>query len=52
MTDRLATREEQLTADEEIQQIPATLTVTEVPAAADARDALLRAIGPWDSRHR
>ncbi|MFD9302233.1 hypothetical protein ACFWCB_06000 [Streptomyces sp. NPDC060048] len=31
--------------DEGIQQIPAVIEVTEVPAAADARDALLRAIG-------
>ncbi len=33
------------TADEGIQQIPIVMSVTELPAVADARDALLRAIG-------
>ncbi|MFI6476158.1 hypothetical protein ACIBL5_38755 [Streptomyces sp. NPDC050516] len=32
-------------AGEGIQQIPVVMNVTEVPAATDARDALLRAIG-------
>ncbi|WP_406187881.1 hypothetical protein [Streptomyces sp. NBC_01006] len=33
------------TAGEGIQQIPIVMSVTELPAVADARDALLRAIG-------
>lgn len=33
------------TADEGIQQIPIVMSVTELPAVADTRDALLRAIG-------
>ncbi len=34
----------EVTADEAIQQIPATITLPEAPAAADARDKLLQAI--------
>ncbi|MEV8349080.1 hypothetical protein ACFVTT_15510 [Streptomyces niveus] len=33
------------TTEEGLQQIPATISVTEVPAAADARNKLLAAIG-------
>ncbi|MEU0633746.1 hypothetical protein [Streptomyces sp. NPDC005989] len=39
------TSEEQPTADEGVQQIPAVIRVEQPPAAADARDALLAAIG-------
>ncbi|MFF4104353.1 hypothetical protein [Streptomyces sp. NPDC001903] len=45
MADQPATIEEQSGVSDGVQQIPAAVTVTEVPAAADARDALLRAIG-------
>ncbi|MGW8782591.1 hypothetical protein ACWGNM_31635 [Streptomyces sp. NPDC055796] len=45
MADQLTPTEGHPGLSDGVQQIPATITVTDVPAAADARGALLRAIG-------